>query len=128
MDSKYFFTLVPLSPDAIRIVKANRSYREIYKGAECLSFKATHKSLFPGRLLSVGRQPGINDVILPDDGSPWFVLITFNCKRTFQLTLFSLQCLFYLVSSGELMLEDATTGHHTSVNWQDDNGQQEKYS
>ncbi|KFY95600.1 hypothetical protein V498_03279 [Pseudogymnoascus sp. VKM F-4517 (FW-2822)] len=110
MDSKYLFTLVPLSPDAIRIVKANRSYHEIYKGVECLSFKATHKSLFPGRLLSIGRQPGINDVILPDDGSP------------------CLQCLFYLVASGELMLEDATTGHHTSVNWQDDNGQQEKYS
>lgn len=76
MDNKYLFTLVPLSPAATRIVKANRRYHEIYKGAECLSFKATHKSLFPGRLISIGRQPGINDVILPDDESPQFVLNT----------------------------------------------------
>lgn len=26
------------------------------------------------------------------------------------------------------MLEDFTTGHHTYIDWQDDNGQQEKYS
>ncbi|KFZ19079.1 hypothetical protein V502_03864 [Pseudogymnoascus sp. VKM F-4520 (FW-2644)] len=110
MDSKYLFTLVPLTPAAIRIVKANRRYHEIYEGAECLSFKATHKSLFPGHLISIGRQPGINDVILPEDGSS------------------RLQCSFYLVSGGELMLEDATTGHHTYIVWVDDNGQQGKYS
>lgn len=77
MDSKYLFTLLPLTPAAIRIVKANRRYHDIYEGAECLSFKATHKSLFPGRLISIGRQPGINDVILPEDGSSRFVLILF---------------------------------------------------
>lgn len=86
MDSKYLFTLVPLSPETIQIVKANRRYREIYEGTECLSFRATHKSLFPGRLLSIGRQPGINDVILPGDEFALSVLIKF-CLSLFETYL-----------------------------------------
>ncbi|OBT73711.1 hypothetical protein VF21_06161 [Pseudogymnoascus sp. 05NY08] len=110
MSSGYLFTLWPNLPAAARIVKANRHYHEIYKGRECLSFKASHKSVFPGRLLSIGRQHGINDVILPENGQA------------------QLQCSFYLVPSGELMLEDATTGHHTYIDWHDQYGKQEKYA
>jgi hypothetical protein len=42
--------------------------------------------------------------------------------------LFRLQCSFYLVPSGELMLEDATTGHHTYIDWHDKYGKQEKHA
>jgi hypothetical protein len=74
MDTGYLFTLAPNSPAAARIVKANRRYHDRYEGSECLSFKASHKSVFPGRLLSIGRQHGINDVILPENGQAQFVL------------------------------------------------------
>ncbi|OBT86369.1 hypothetical protein VE02_03831 [Pseudogymnoascus sp. 03VT05] len=40
----------------------------------------------------------------------------------------SLQCSFYLVPSGELTLEDATTGHHTYIDWHDQYGKQVKYA
>ncbi|KFY46045.1 hypothetical protein V495_02685 [Pseudogymnoascus sp. VKM F-4514 (FW-929)] len=110
MDSEYLFTLVPLTAAATRIVNANKCYHEIYKGTKSLSFKTSHRSRFPGRLISFGCQPVINDVILPDDESP------------------TLQCSFYLLSNGELMLEDATTGHHTRIIWEDNDRQHEKYS
>ncbi|RMZ77654.1 hypothetical protein DV738_g4220, partial [Chaetothyriales sp. CBS 135597] len=40
-----------------------------------------------------------------------------------------LQCSFYLVETGELILEDATTGHHTTLTWEDhEDGKLQQYS
>jgi hypothetical protein len=75
MENTILFSLVPLSPAASRIVKANRRYRDDVDGIESLSFKAGHQSQFPGRLLSIGRLAAVNDVILPEDGYAQFVLL-----------------------------------------------------
>lgn len=68
MENTLLFTLMPMSPAATRIVKANRRFRDMQVGTESLSFRAGHKSRFPGRLLSIGRLEALNDVILPESG------------------------------------------------------------
>ncbi|RMD45107.1 hypothetical protein DV735_g111, partial [Chaetothyriales sp. CBS 134920] len=109
MERDPLFSLVPKSCHAVRIVKANPRYHDVVKGVTALTFKAGHKSVFPGRLVSFGRLVPVNDVILPEDGYA------------------QLQCSFYLVESGELILEDATTGHHTSLKWYDGRERKHKY-
>ncbi|AEO65621.1 uncharacterized protein THITE_2044078 [Thermothielavioides terrestris NRRL 8126] len=98
----YLFALLPRNPGARKIVKANPKYRRTVDGNDALCFKANHKSKFPGRLVSIGRLAPMNDVVLLDEGA-------------------QMQCSFSLVPSGELLLEDATTGHHTYLEWRDKN-------
>ncbi|KAK5996366.1 Uncoordinated 43-like protein [Cladobotryum mycophilum] len=95
---------------ATRIVKANPRFVETAQGEACLSFQAGQRSKFTGRLVSIGRLSAINDVVLPEDGGA------------------QLQCSFYFVPSGELMLEDSTQGHATYIDWYDEDGKVEKYS
>jgi hypothetical protein len=126
-DDPYLFSLIPLSPEATRIVTWNPEYCRRVNGVESLSFKAENKSRISGRLVSFGRLAGNNDVVLPDDNRyAQFVLFTFSMNMKW-LTQLRFQCSFYLVESGELLLEDATTGHHTYLTWFDDDGRQEKY-
>ncbi|KAI9172676.1 Serine/threonine-protein kinase PrkC [Paramyrothecium foliicola] len=94
----------------MRIVQANSKYHATVRGIKSLTFRAGHRSVIPGRLLSVGLLAGANDVILPEDGYAQF------------------QCFFCYAPSGELILEDATTGHHTYIDWYDCQGKQDKYS
>jgi len=74
MDSEHppVFTLHPLTPLAAQIVRhaKNRRYHEPGNGQGSLTFGVGHVSYFPGRFLSIGcLEAGVNDVILPADGT-----------------------------------------------------------
>ncbi|KAK4672199.1 LOW QUALITY PROTEIN: hypothetical protein QC763_0001410 [Podospora pseudopauciseta] len=91
------FYLVPQDAESRKIVEENPSYQYQYKGIVSLQVKAGNKSNFAGRILSIGRLKQLSDIVLYLRGLP------------------DQQCSFKLYPSGELMLQDATTGCHTSI-------------
>ncbi|KAK4171754.1 hypothetical protein QBC36DRAFT_350116 [Triangularia setosa] len=88
------FYLVPQDAESRKIVEENTSYQSRYNGALSLRVKAGNTSKFAGRVLSVGRLKQTSDI----------------------------QCYFQLYPSGELILQDATTGYHASIRCRDASG------
>lgn len=105
------FYLVPQDAESRKIVEENTSYQSRYNGALSLRVKAGNTSKFAGRVLSVGRLKQTSDIVLYLRGMP------------------DQQCYFQLYPSGELILQDATTGYHTSIGCRDASGKViDKYS
>ncbi|KAK4658340.1 LOW QUALITY PROTEIN: hypothetical protein QC762_0026950 [Podospora pseudocomata] len=98
------FYLVPQDAESRKIVEETPSYQGQYKGIVSLQVKAGSKSNFAGRILSIGRLKQLSDIVLYLRGLP------------------DQQCSFQLHPSGELMLQDATTGCHTCLRCTDTRG------
>jgi len=72
MAQRSIFILVPESSEAHRIVNSdkNKRFHEYSGDTKSLAFPLDHVSCFPGRFLSIGSlDAGVNDVLLPPDGS-----------------------------------------------------------
>ncbi|KAK4203926.1 hypothetical protein QBC40DRAFT_165838 [Triangularia verruculosa] len=104
MAKEALFYLVPRDAESDRIVKENPSYHSLFKGVPSLRVTAGNKSKYPGRVLTIGRSKQMSDIVLYLHGMPEH------------------QCSFQIFPAGELVLADATTGHHTSIRCVDPRG------
>ncbi|KAK0669097.1 hypothetical protein QBC41DRAFT_392351 [Cercophora samala] len=104
MTKEVLFYLVPQDAESRKMVEENPSYQGRYKGIVSLQVKAGNESKFAGRVLSIGRLKQLSDIVLYLRGLP------------------DQQCSFQLYPSGELMLQDATTGCHTGIRCADSRG------
>ncbi|KAK0732492.1 kinase-like domain-containing protein [Apiosordaria backusii] len=104
MAKEALFYLIPQDDESRTIVKDNPKYQSRCKSILSLRVEAGNSSRHPGRVLSLGRLKQINHIVLYLQGMP------------------EQQCSFQLSPAGELMLEDATTGHHTTIRCTDSRG------
>lgn len=75
MEKSALFYLVPSSPAAHQIYRAERNsrFRTTFQGKECFGIPRNNKSQTPGRLLTIGCI-GNSDIFLPQPGAAQYVI------------------------------------------------------